>query len=61
MVNQSEEAIIDPGLYLIFPISNPDAMCKPRTASTLGFSITPSLIIKGAPPSSSAGGPSSAG
>ena len=35
--------------------------CRPNTASTFGFSSTPSLIISAAPPSSPGGGPSSAG
>ena len=61
MVNQSEEAIIDPLLYFILPISRSDEIWSPKTASTFGLSMTPSLIINGAPPSSSPGGPSSAG
>ena len=61
IVNQSLEAMNAPGLYSILPISIFDSMCMPNTTSTLGLSITPSFTISGAPPSSSPGGPSSAG
>jgi hypothetical protein len=35
--------------------------CRPKTALGAGLASAPSLIISGAPPSSPAGGPSSAG
>ena len=59
--NQSLAAIVEPGLYLIVPISVFELICMPNIASIFGWSITPSLTISSAPPSSPAGAPSSAG
>ena len=61
MVNQSEEAIKAPDLYLRVPTGVWEEIWIPNTASTFGLSNAPSLIIKGAPPSSFSGAPSSAG
>ncbi len=53
----SEAAIIGPTLIPIFPVARTESMCRPKTASALGFSKAPSRIIPRAPP----GGVSSPG